>query len=111
MSNEAMEELTTIAKNKGIPIDGVIGVTHDSEWDNAPDWAKWKAQSADGSWEWFSTKPQPHNFGLYVVGTFMPSGKGQKETIRTNTGSHYMSRPNPEWRSTVSKRPKEQSDE
>ena len=82
-----------------------IGATHDSSWDEAPDWARWKAQSADGTWEWFSTKPKGYNFGLYVSGTFMASGKGKKEVIGLDGKTHYTTRPNPEWRGTVSKRP------
>lgn len=102
MSN--LDDLTSIAKEKGIEVTGHIGVTYKSSWDNAPSWARWRAQSADGTWEWFSTKPQPHDFGLYVVGTFMPSGKGKKESIHTG-GSHYMTKPNKEWRKTIEKRP------
>ncbi len=81
------------------------GLTYDKSWEEAPDWAKWKAQSADGTWEWFSTKPRACDFGLYVKGTFMPSGKGKKEIIKSGDGNRYFTRPNPEWRKTVSKRP------
>ena len=84
-----------------------IGFSTKGKWADAPDWARWIAQSADGTWEWFSTKPQPHNFGLYVVGTFMPSGKGKKETIMSGDGKYYFSKQNPNWRGTVEKRPKE----
>ena len=100
-----LEDLTSIAKEKGIKIEGTIGVTHDTTWQNAPDWAKWKAQSADGTWAWFSTKPEPHNFGLYVIGTFMPSGNGKYENIKSTNGSHYLTQPNPKWKQTITKRP------
>lgn len=76
--------------------------TYDADWSEAPEWAKWKAQSADGTWEWFSTKPKAYDFGLYVKGTFMPSGKGKKEVI--GGGTRYWSTPNPDWRKTVEKR-------
>lgn len=100
----SLDELTSIAKQQGLEIDGSIGVTYDSSWNDAPGWAKWKAQSADGTWEWFSTKPKAYDFGLYVKGTFMASGKGVKETIKSG-GSHYLTRPNPNWRKTIEKRP------
>lgn len=82
-----------------------IGQTYDGGWEEAPSWAKWKAQDADGTWSWFGTKPKPHNFGLYVSGTFMPTGKGEKETIKTGSGVYYLTNPNPSWRKTISKRP------
>ena len=29
------------------------------EWKDAPDWAQWKAQDANGTWCWYETKPIP----------------------------------------------------
>lgn len=82
-----------------------VEVTHKGKWSDAPSWAKWLAQSADGTWEWFSTKPKPRNFGLYVAGTFVVSGKGKSETIKSGDGKYYITRPNPNWRKTIEKRP------
>ena len=81
-----------------------IGIARDGDWSQAPEWAKWKAQDAEGIWSWFSTKPQPYNFGLYANGTFLASGKGKKEQVDKGY-THYLSTPNKDWRKTVSKRP------
>jgi hypothetical protein len=80
-----------------------INVSGKPSWDNAPEWAKWLAQSADGIWDWFETKPKAYNFGLYVKGTFMCAGKGKKECA--TKGTHILTRPNKEWRKTIEKRP------
>ena len=98
-----LNELNKIASDK-FGEEVKIKVSSKPDWGNAPDWAKWVAQSADGCWEWFSTKPAPHNFGLYVKGTFMPSGKGKKECVETE-GTHILTKPNPDWKKTVMKRP------
>lgn len=83
--------------------DKTLGKASKIDWVNSPDWAKWCAQDADGCWSWFSTKPQPYDFGLYVKGTFMPYGKGIKKNMSEAT--HIMTNPNKNWRSTVEKRP------
>lgn len=28
------------------------------DWDDAPEWAEWLAQDADGSWWWYESQPQ-----------------------------------------------------
>lgn len=34
-------------------------------WDIAPDWARFKAQNADGSWYWFEQRPEPEQSGSW----------------------------------------------
>lgn len=79
------------------------------EWSNAPEWAKWLAQSADGIWDWFETKPKACNFGLYANGTFMCAGNGRKECASKE--KYIVTSPNKEWRKTIEKRPKEEVEE
>jgi len=67
----------------------------------APEWARWLAQDKDGCWAWFSTKPQPHNFGLYANGTFLASDKGKKEGCSKTT--HTLTTPNKDWKKSVIK--------
>lgn len=88
----------------------IIGRTYRGDWQEAPKWANWKAQDADGTWKWFSTKPKPHNFGLYVKGTFLATGKGKEEIIGSENATHYLTTPNPSWRKTIEKRTPQSKD-
>lgn len=80
-----------------------LSVSREPSWKDAPEWAKWLAQDKDGIWSWFSTKPEPHNFGLYANGTFLASGKGKKESCNNTT--HTITRINEDWRRTIVKAP------
>lgn len=80
-----------------------LSVSRQPDWADAPEWAKWLAQDKDGLWAWFSTKPQPHNFGLYADGTFLASGDGHKEGCSRT--AHTLTSINQDWRKTVTKRP------
>lgn len=37
-------------------------------WENAPDWARWKAMDEDGRWFWWSEKPESHTDGIWIGG-------------------------------------------
>jgi hypothetical protein len=86
-----------------------LGVTHDSTWGEAPEWAKWKTQDGDGTWQWFSHKPHWGNWGLYRNGTWMLKSEhgenGKQEYIKTK-GTHYITGPNPDSKNAIWKRPK-----
>ena len=97
-----MNELETIFKEK-FGQNKTLGFSSKVDWSEAPHWANWCAQSADGMWDWFSTKPKAYDFGLYVKGSFMASGKGKQESMSSTT--HIVTRPNPDWKKTIEKRP------
>ena len=80
-----------------------LSTSRQPDWSQAPEWAKWLAQDKDGVWSWFSTKPEPHNFGLYANGTFLASRKGKKESYSKTTFT--LTSINENWRKTVVKRP------
>lgn len=70
-----------------------------SVWDDAPDWANWRAQDAGGEWWWFSNRPSqiPH-----------------REEWNVYTGDisfHQCDTPNPNWRDTLQERPRKQNSE
>ena len=85
-----------------------IGIAHDESWDNAPEWAKWKAQNGDGTWYWYKTKPKWYSFGLYAKGTWMPKKNKDGEYIKEIVGkgkTHYISRAVKNSKDTLQKRP------
>lgn len=69
-------------------------------WEDAPDWAEWLAQDADGFWAWFRREPRLGHNEDWVVGeqtalpTWSKAGKGQT---------------NPNWRTTLERRPEGQN--
>lgn len=66
------------------------GEHYDDPWAGAPEWAKWKAQDADGEWCWFENKPVKSSSKrmwlprLGMTGRISPKGD-----------------PNPRWRHTL----------
>ena len=58
-------------------------------WAGAPDWAKYKAQDADGEWRWYSSRP-----GARVATGYWVVSKGRIDTSGGNE-------PNPNWRDTL----------
>jgi hypothetical protein len=65
---------------------GNTGEHYDDPWADAPEWAKYKAQDANGSWYWFSDEPDMESRQWY-------SGKMLERYI--------VSEPNPNWRTTL----------
>ena len=59
-------------------------------WKDAPEWAMWLAQDADGEWCWCENKPSA------VVWYWYPDG---------HFSSACESKPNPNWRNTLEARP------
>lgn len=58
------------------------------EWKDAPKWAQWLAQDADGIWRWHYTKP------FTVLGQWASGGYSESALIT-----------NPYWKETVEERP------
>lgn len=60
-------------------------------WDDAPDWARWLAQSKRGPWYWWEFEPRDIDNEWAVI-------RGMYTFIRDGT-------PNPNWRDTLQERP------
>jgi len=60
-------------------------------WNDAPDWAQWVAQDADGEWRWFEMRP--HKVFDYI---WYAGGRS------VSTGNRH---PNHKWESTLEGRP------
>jgi len=65
-----------------------------SDWDEAPDWAKWIAQDKDGTWIGFENPPKD---------PIADDGMWRSSTGRWD--SVVSGRPRPDWRDTLQKRP------
>ena len=59
-------------------------------WADAPAWAMWLAQDADGEWNWCENCPEAGSSCWYPDGNFSPACE---------------SKPNPNWRNTLEARP------
>lgn len=68
------------------------------DWEDAPDWAMWLAQDADGSWAWYQRKPVQlrgdHGGGLWDIRQYLHEWLGAGRD-----------KPNPEWKATLERRP------
>lgn len=62
-------------------------------WSDAPEWAQWVAQDADGEWCWYLEKPNPLRKQWSVSGRVDLASKGDIQ-------------PNPNWYETLQQRPK-----
>lgn len=70
-------------------------------WENAPEWAKWLAQDADGEWCWFRHKPLKESEPAIWNNDINLSVKDETQWRRAGE-----SKPNENWRRTLEKRPK-----
>lgn len=68
------------------------------DWGDAPDWAKWLAQDANGSWGWYQRKPvqlrADHGAGVWDIRQI------HHEWLGAGFGKL-----NPDWQSTLERRP------
>ena len=69
---------------------GSVASGNKPQWKDAPQWAMWLAQDADGEWCWCEKKPSA------VVWYWYPDG---------HFSSACESKPNPDWRNTPEARP------
>ena len=63
------------------------------DWKDAPEWAKYLAQDADGRWYWYEARPKIDN----ILNLFYN---------RTDTDFALVNSANPNWKDTLEKRPK-----
>lgn len=63
------------------------------DWKDAPEWAEWVAQDADGTWWFYGYKPRPW-LGMCWM-TSHPMGRQHP----------HKSEPNKNWRKTLENRP------
>ena len=70
-------------------------------WENAPEWAQWLAQDADGEWCWFRHRPLKDS-GMHIWNNNVSLAvKGEMQWQRSGESA-----PNENWRNTLEKRPK-----
>jgi hypothetical protein len=69
-------------------------------WSEAPDWAMWRAQDYVGEWWWYEEEPKPHNRGIFASGGEFAFGSERKKA--------HTSDANPNWKSTLEKRPSDE---
>lgn len=65
------------------------------DWGDAPKWAKWLAQDADGEWFWWKAKPRPGGADKFWVPV-----KFSGPFTRAMRGAQ-----NPDWAETLERRP------
>jgi hypothetical protein len=49
-------------RRQAIDQNGNDGAVYEDPWYGAPEWAKYKAQDADGNWYWYSHRPRQGGF-------------------------------------------------
>jgi hypothetical protein len=69
-------------------------------WENAPEWAQWLAQDADGQWCWFRHKPLKESEPAMWNNNLSLSVKGQPQWQRASKQSSSVN-----WRRTLEERP------
>ena len=65
-------------------------------WDNAPKWAYWAAQDADGEWWWYEGKPYIGEKDELWLYDYAPS---------YDADLMCQTEPNPNWRDTLTEKP------
>ena len=69
-------------------------------WDDAPDWAEWLAQDADGEWAWFREPPHLDQNGSKTWIVSNPDGQPLPTWVKAGSG-----KTNPNWRKTLEPKP------
>lgn len=80
-------------RQKAVEQNGNDGAVYDDPWYGAPEWATWKAQDADGTWCWYSAKPDAKT--VRWVCSQARDSTWKRDKLATDTN------PNPDWRDTL----------
>lgn len=86
LSAQPQEQSATDAGESGKP-----------PWKDAPEWAQWLAQNADGDWYWYADKPR-----IFVTTSRWASSRRWKHGWSDIAG---IGKPDPNWRATIEQRP------
>jgi hypothetical protein len=80
-------------RRQAIDQNGNDGAVYEDPWYGAPEWARFKAQDADGRWWWYDVEP-------YQLRNLWVSEGDNRETALAQSAD-----PNPNWRDTLIERP------